>query len=198
MKLLIGIFLILSNVSLWGQGFPKGHYVQRHLGWVIQGTEMAPVILSEGASSASVQVTLARRINNIASEVHGWVVAKDDTWAALDASDVYVNSGQILILSIKQNAISNMSAIVFRLGHDFYSFTIKPRTDGLSDQAQFLFDQLNSIPAEELVEYETDDKILDEINPVTKVRILNVKKQLIEMNVKIHWDPDKRQYSLAQ
>jgi hypothetical protein len=188
------LFLCLTSFS---QGLADKHIIKRHLGWIEQRRQMSSVILSESPSNTYIQVILSEgTIDNSNSEAHGWIFTKGDNIVTLDMSSAQIDSVQTLIFTIKPNDVLDMKAFAVRLDENFYVFDVKPRTPGVPNDAQFLLDQLNDIPSDELIEYEANDKNLDAVDPVMKVRIQNLKKQLLKMNISTTWDAAKRQYIL--
>jgi hypothetical protein len=193
---LLVVFITLFDAKLDGQSVNPQIFSKRHLGWIIQGQEEAPVILGKTSKGGNyVQILFSYRVvNDLNSNAHGWAILSGDQVAPLTEAEVSFYSGQTLIFEDK-NLDSPISAYVFRINRDFYLFKIQPRKAGLTDDEQFCFDQLNNISAYEAMVYESGSTNSPElIRPVTTVRIRNLKNQLTNMGVRVKWNSESKHY----
>jgi hypothetical protein len=95
----------------------------------------------------------------------------------------------------RKDPLEQLEAVVIKVAAKFYVLKIEPPLPGLSNEAQFLYDELNHIDPAALEAYENRaDASETHLNAETRVRIENLKRQLSQMGVNVKWLEKEKRY----
>ncbi len=193
----------------WGCGYPtpagadgagagRGRAKRRFLGRIKDGAYPASVTLTQVGANATVQVSFgeAKAPGNDV-KTGGWVLTADDKMilgnGGMGAIGNAGHSNPFLMLTFENPG--EIRAFICRIGDDVYLIKVQPRVAGLSNQAQFTFDELAAIPGAEAAAFETaGGNSANLLTVEQKAEIKALKDELSQMGVKVQWDGQQKCY----
>jgi hypothetical protein len=199
---LAGMILLVTLLPfMQGAAAPPLKVSRRQLAWPEPAASGVPAILAEYDTHTAIQITLPEHAHEQKdSIIYGWALTRDNTvLAATSGWGSVGNAGatsDFLIFDFKPKPA--IAAFVLHLGDEYYLFKVKPRTPGLSDDAQWSFDTLSNIDPAQLAAYESaNGGNSAAVTPLTKYSVEASKKQLADLGYQVRWNEKERRYLVS-